>query len=334
MALTRKELPALVQAVKDAGVEMTYFEFATAMALLYFARQRVDLAILEVGVGGAWDATNATDPILSIITSVELDHQEWLGDTLEEVAREKSGIMRNQMPVVVGPMGSVAKRVVLQESEVVGARVLLFGRDFYGSRDTTEKGMKFEGSSWTLNNLAPGLKGAFQVGNAACALAGLETLSTWGLEMTPEEAARGVQTARWPGRFQEIGCDPAIIVDAAHNPAGIRALIASLDARKKVVWIFSALSDKDLEGMAREMAGIGTHFVLVPLDHPRGRSVLDLEKGMPEGVDIRKVCDVRHGIEEARRLAGQEGCVVVAGSVFLAGEALRELGKMGMKCDV
>ncbi|MCK5351324.1 bifunctional folylpolyglutamate synthase/dihydrofolate synthase, partial [bacterium] len=101
-AVTRDELPGLVQEVKDVGVEMTYFEFATAMALLYFARQGVDLAVLEVGLGGSWDATNATEPVLSVITSVDLDHQDWLGHTLGEVAREKSGIMRNQKSVVVG----------------------------------------------------------------------------------------------------------------------------------------------------------------------------------------------------------------------------------------
>jgi len=324
--VTRDELPGLVQAVRDVGVGMTYFEFATVMALLYFARQGVDLAILEVGLGGRWDATNATDPVLSVITSVDLDHQDWLGPTLEEIAREKSGIMRKGKTVVVGPMGSTARKVVLKQAETVGARVIEFGRDYTADRDIAGSSLQFESMKWNIKRLVPGLKGLFQLDNAACALAALEALAASGFEIRQEEAVHGVVSARWPGRFQKVEGSPSIIVDAAHNQAAVKALIASLEEINQVVWLFSALSDKDLGGMTAEMTRLGNRFVLVPLDHPRGRTVRELAEAMPEGADLKKVSNVTQGVEVARRLAGEKGCVVVAGSVVLAGEVLKELG--------
>ena len=327
----RDELSGLVGAVKEAGVEMTYFEFATVMSLLYFARQRVDLAILEVGLGGTWDATNATDPVFSVITSVELDHQEWLGQTLEEVAREKSGIMRKDKPVIVGSMVSAARKIVLEQAEAVGSRVILSGRDFRAVRNATGSCLQFEGMKWSINELVPGLKGQFQLDNAACALASLEVLSGSGFEIRQVDAVRGIESAWWPGRFQVFEGSPPIIVDAAHNRAAVKALVASLDKGIPVVWLFSALSGKDIGGMTTEMTPLGRRFVLVPLDHPRGRTVRELEVEIPEGCDIKRVSDVRQGIEEALKLAGRKGCVVVAGSVVLAGEVLRELEKEGFE---
>jgi dihydrofolate synthase/folylpolyglutamate synthase len=330
-AVSRDELPGLVEAVKEAGVEMTYFEFATVMSLLYFARQRVDLAILEVGLGGRWDATNATDPVLSVITSVDLDHQEWLGQTLEEVAREKSGIMRKDRPVIVGSMVSAARKIVLEQAEAVGARVILSGRDFRTVRDITGSCLQFEGMMWSIKELVPGLKGQFQLDNAACALASLEILSGSGFEIRQVEAARGIESAWWPGRLQVVKGSPPIIVDAAHNRAAVKALVASLDKVIPVVWLFSALSGKDIGGMTAEMTPLGSRFVLVPLDHPRGLTVRELEVEIPEGCDIKRVSNVKQGIEEALKLAGRQGCVVVAGSVVLAGEVLRELEKEGFE---
>ena len=327
--VTRDELPDLVQAVRDVGVEMTYFEFAAVMALLYFARQNVDLAILEVGLGGSWDATNVTDPMLSVITTVEADHQNWLGHTLEGIAREKSGIMRKEKPVVVGPLGSIAKEIILQQAEAVGARVVLFGRDFKVVRDINGSCLQFEGMKWSIKKLVPGLKGLFQHDNAACALAALEILSASGFEISQVEASRGISSTRWPGRFQVVAGSPPIIVDAAHNLAAVKALITSLDWEKEVVWLFSALSDKDIGGMTREMTRLGKRFVLTPLDHPRAKTVLELEEKMPESVDIKRVPNVRQGVDVARKLAGEKGCIVVAGSVVLAGKVLEILREDG-----
>jgi len=326
-AVDRDELPGLVKRVKGLGVEMTYFEFATVMALLYFALQGVDLAILEVGLGGRWDATNASDPMLSVITSVDLDHQDWLGHTLEEIAVEKSAIIRNGNPVVVGPLEATVREIVLKQAEAAGSRVIEFGRDFCSVWDITGSSLHYEGLKWNMKRLVPGLKGTFQLDNVSCALAALEALTASGFSIMEDKAVLGIESARWPGRFQEVEGSPPIIVDAAHNRAAVKALIASLDSEKQVVWLFSALSDKDIGGMTVEMMGVGNRFVLVPLNHPRGRTVRELEEAMPEGSKITKTSNVKRGIEEARKLAGEKGCVVVAGSVVLAGEVLKVLGE-------
>ena len=322
---TREEITELVNIVQGTGAGVTYFECVTAMALCHFARCNVDVAILEVGIGGAWDATNATDPILSIITSVELDHQDWLGHDIGKIAREKGGIIRNQRPVVVGPVGTKAGEILINQAKAVGAEVILYGRDFHARHDTTGTSLHFEGRMWSIEELAPGLKGRFQLDNAACALAALERLVAAGMKISSQDAEKGIESARWPGRLQEMGGFPPIIVDAAHNPAAVKALIASLEEKKNIVWLISALSDKNLKGMAAEMARISSRFVLVPLDHPRALNILELEKKVPGNAHVLKASNIEQGIKEARKLAGENGCVVVAGSVVLAGEVLEVL---------
>ena len=323
--LNAEELVYLVKTVKDVGVDLTYFEFAAAMALLHFARNRVDLAILEVGIGGRWDATNVTNPVLSMITTVEVDHQNWLGDSLEEIALEKAGIMREGKPVIVGPLGAAARQVVIRHAEDVGARVILFERDFCVARNNTVSGLQFEGMKWSIEGLIPGLKGLFQFENAGCALAALEALEESGFEITAREAAYGIESASWIGRLQKVEGTPPFIVDAAHNPAAVRALIASLEGVQQVVWLFSALSEKDVAGMIEEMSRLSSRFVLVQMNHPRARTVRELKNQMPDGAEIIESFNVRQGVDEARNLAGKAGCVVVAGSVVLAGEVLKVL---------
>lgn len=329
--VTRREFTELVSAVRATEVPMTYFEFATAMALLHFARQRTDIAVLEVGIGGRWDATNATHPVLSVITSVAMDHEKWLGHTVEEVALEKSGIMREGNPVVVGPLDPNAVRVVLEQGSAVGARVILYGRDFSARPEVSGGGFHFRGLRWDIRNLVPGMKGVFQHYNAACALAGLETLASDGFRISQDAAARSMASARWPGRFHEVAGQPPVIVDSAHNLAAVRALVASLEDRGEVVWLFSSLSDKDVGSMTAEMSRLGKRFVLAPLDHPRARTAGEMAEEMAEGLDVRLVHSVGEGVEEARRQAGEKGTVVAAGSVVLAGAVLRELGKEGFE---
>jgi dihydrofolate synthase/folylpolyglutamate synthase len=150
--------------------------------------------------------------------------------------------MRKDRPVIVGSMVSAARKIVLEQAEAVGARVILSGRDFRTVRDITGSCLQFEGMMWSIKELVPGLKGQFQLDNAACALASLEILSGSGFEIRQVEAARGIESAWWPGRLQVVKGSPPIIVDAAHNRAAVKALVASLDKGIPVVWLFSALS--------------------------------------------------------------------------------------------
>ncbi len=326
--LPKKDLPGLVEDVRAAGVSLSYFEFVTAMALLHFARCRVDLAILEVGLGGRWDATNATDPILSVITRVDLDHCQGLGETIEEVAGEKACIMRPQRPVVLGPLNRKTMDLLLIAAEEKEAVPLAAGRDFTVAR--TSGGLSYKGKKWSMEGLRPALQGRFQDGNAACALASLEWLAGEGFDIPDRAVRRGLETTRWPGRFQVFKGPPRIIVDSAHNPAAMAALVESLGSEPgKTVWLFSALKEKDVTGIIREMQGTGVKVVVVSLDHPRAMDLGDLKVAFEgTGLDVLTETGVSSGFRRAVQESGQAGTVVVAGSVFLAGAVLESLDEV------
>ena len=171
-----------------------------------------------------------------------------------------------------------------------------------------------------------GLPGRFQLGNAACALAALETMASEGWSITADDAVRGVGQSRWPGRFHWINETPAVLVDAAHNPAAVKALVDSMEGVEHIVWLVSALDEKDLGGMADQMARKGNRIVLAPMDHPRAARVQDMARKLPGGFEMRSASSVPRGLELAREWAGESGTVIVAGSVFLAAKVLEELG--------
>ncbi|UCG38698.1 MAG: bifunctional folylpolyglutamate synthase/dihydrofolate synthase [bacterium] len=319
------EVADLGSAVRRTGVDLSYFEFATAMALLHFSRSGARVALLEVGLGGRWDATNATEPILSVITGISLDHQSWLGESIREIATEKGMIMRRERPVVIGCDDEDALQVLLSMAGSAGAKVLLRGRDFRARWEGQGDTLQFEGRRWSMSGLRLGLPGRFQIGNAAVALAALEVLDTEGFPVDGRHVAEGLEGARWRGRFHLFGGSPAIIVDAAHNREAARALVGSIPEGASVVWVLSALGDKDLGGMATEMLRVGSRFVLVPLDHPRAMTTGELRSRMPPEALVTLSGSLPEGIEEARRQAGEKGLVVVAGSVFLAAKALGTL---------
>lgn len=325
--LPRDDLPRLVEEVRGTGAVLSYFELATAMALLHFARRGVDLALLEVGLGGRWDATNATDPMLSVITSVDLDHCDWLGPTVEDISREKACIMRSGRPVVLGPAARPGMDVLLDEAVDRGAHPFVANRDF--TMEGTGMGFRFKGRAWTVDGLRLGLPGNFQEDNAACAMASIECLRREGFTVTSEAARRGLETARWPGRFQILDGPARLIVDSAHNPAAVRALVRSLDwDTSETVWLFSSLKDKDVRGMVSEIPDKGGKVVVVPLDHTRAMPLDDLAEAFGEsGLDVIVVNDISSGLRRALAEAGDGGTVVAAGSIYLAGAVLRSVEK-------
>jgi dihydrofolate synthase/folylpolyglutamate synthase len=318
-------LQYLVSVVRASNADLSYFEFATTMALLHFASVPVEIALLEVGLGGRWDATNATDPLLSVITSIAVDHERWLGDTIEKIAAEKAMIMRRSRPVVINGAEKTALKVLLDYSDSLNSHVILGGRDFSAQYEDSARTMRYTGSNWEMNGLRLGLRGRFQVENAATSLAALECLARLGFPVNRTAVAQGLAAARWPGRFEELGVAPKIIVDSAHNRAAARALVQSLDPGQDVVWLFSALEDKDLEGMTAEMLPLGQRFVLVPLDHPRACGLDEMVRRMPDGAEVMKTLSVGEGLRKAATEAGKDGAVVAAGSVFLASAVIEEV---------
>ncbi len=319
-------LPGLVSDVRDTEVSLTYFEFAAVCAVLHFFREKVDIGLMEVGLGGRWDAVNALDPVLSVITNIHYDHMDWLGTTLEEIASEKARILRRGRPAVLGAMSPDTTGILTEEGRSIGAALSLYGRDY--SFSAGEKGYSYRGRNWEIDDLKPRLEGRFQEENTACALAALERLGDSGFPIPPGAVRSGLAMVRWPGRFQRIGDSPEIIVDSAHNPDAMHALVESLpDTAGPRVFVFSALGDKDIQGMVREVAGVADAVIVVPITHSRAA---DPDKIKAVFYDLGQRCimaeTVSEGITIAVSEAGEKGKIVISGSVYLAADTLAVLG--------
>ncbi len=325
--LSSEEFASLVADIRDTDVDLSYFEFATAMALLHFSRSGIDIALLEVGLGGRWDATNAVDPLVSVVTGVAMDHGDWLGETLEQVALEKTQILRPGKPGIFGKIPPEVKETVLGEARSIGARIRLLGEDYHLAPAGDK--LVYTGSRWSIDGLEPGLKGPFQLSNAACALAAIESLEESGFHIPTFAVRKGLAEVAWPGRFHVVRESPRLIVDSAHNPDAVGALVNALEGcEKPLVWLFSALEDKDIRGMAELMGNRGGTVFLVELDHPRAASVDRLaETFSGTGLEYFRESSIFSGMENAVAKAGAGGTVVVAGSVYLAGSVLGFLDK-------
>lgn len=239
--ISREDFAGTAGMIRDflGDSRITYFEFTTALALMWFAREEVDLAIMEVGMGGRFDATNVITPLISVITNVSLDHQIHLGDTVAEVAGEKAGIIKPGVPLISGAVDDESGEVISAVCKERGVDLYLLGRDFTGSRNPDGS---WDYSGWSGRNykgLVTRLKGGYQVDNAALSLAVLESLSGRGFDVDEKAVKEGLPEVVWPGRleyFESGGYH--YLLDGAHNPAGIEALKGALDLD------FSSLYDK------------------------------------------------------------------------------------------
>ncbi|MCY1045496.1 bifunctional folylpolyglutamate synthase/dihydrofolate synthase [Corallococcus sp. bb12-1] len=309
---------------------MTYFEFGTVVALWHFSRERVDVAVLETGLGGRLDATSAANPVVTCVTPVSFDHMEYLGHTLREIAGEKAGIFKPGVPVVLSRQDPEAMDALLRRAEQLGVPVQVEGRDF-GLEVRDDGGLAYRGLVWSLGDLTLALRGPYQRQNAAVALACLEALHARGVAVTPEAARVGLATARWPGRLEEVTTHPSVVVDGAHNPAGVAVLLEALEALyagRPLHLVFGVVADKDRGPMMRALFPLATSVHLTPLDTPRS---LAPERYTDEA---RVLCSrvVAHAsLEDA--LAGArvdadgspEGWVLCTGSLFLVGAVKRLL---------
>lgn len=320
-----RELDSIQSGDSSSGMPVTFFEFATALACMHFAESGCDVAVIEVGLGGRLDATNVIEPVLSVITQIDHDHDKHLGKTLEEIAREKAGIFREGIPGIAldGPpevlesLRRVAGRVGAPLTIVENiAKVHPDGRTFdlswYGT------------GLWGLR--AP-LPGKHQVHNAALsAVAGLE-LRDCGFRISNEAIRRGLSKVRWPGRFETIAKSPRVILDGAHNPAAIHALaetLRSLRIAEPVIPVMALMSDKDAQGVLANLSKISDKVVLTSLPNDRCMDVTDLAAVARDKFDdIHAVPDPIEALALGRRLAGKTGTVVVTGSLYLVG-AIRE----------
>jgi dihydrofolate synthase / folylpolyglutamate synthase len=303
----------------------TYFEVLTAAALLHFARARVDVAVLEVGMGARLDATNVTDPACSAIVTVDRDHEAYLGTTLAAIAREKAGVLRRGRVTVLGPMADEARRAIEEEAGRLGARLA------DTARDTVLRPAGDLVSLATPHRVFRGLRplpGAHQRANLAVAVRLLEEAQACGIPVDMAAVPGAVARTRWPGRLQRLPGRPALLVDGAHNPAAARALAAELRTRGPFVLVFAAMADKDIGEMGRTLFPLAHEVVLTRVAEARAASPEEIVRRV--GAPARrahKARTVAAALTHARRLAGERGLVVAAGSLYLAGEVLESVSR-------
>jgi dihydrofolate synthase/folylpolyglutamate synthase len=306
----------------------TFFETTTAAAFEIFRRARVDVAVLEVGLGGRFDATNVASPVVTAIVSIDIDHTRQLGSTLGAIAFEKAGIARKGVPLVVGDIGGEAMATIEQVCADVGAPVVHAAEGVEclvadGSEGRSE--LRAETATRMYGPLLLGLPGQHQIGNAVVAIRVLEELDSQGISVDGSAIETGLREVRWRGRLERIALSNGrwLLLDAAHNPAGARALAAHV-AR---YWpdgpalVFAAAADKDAEGMLGALAPTVGDIVLTQFADLRAARASDLAAAAPvrSGRRISVIDDPRVALDAALASSSR---VVVAGSIFLLGELL------------
>ncbi len=311
--------------------ELTTFEITTALAFMYFAREKVDAAVIEVGLGGRLDATNVISPQVSVITSISYDHVLLLGNTLTEIAGEKAGIIKPGVPVISSPQDQEAWEAIEKIAQQRGSLVTKVGRDILYkevSHSLTEQTISVwsseDGRDHSLELTIPFL-GAHQAANAATAYACLKAFDQVGLHVDRQALQRGFSKAFWPGRFEIVQEDPPVILDCAHNRDSalkLRNTVAEYYPGKKAILVFGASEDKDIEGMLTELMPIVKELITVKSFHPRAIEP-DMLVAMARdyGHTIELVENIPHAVDKALELADKDCVVLVTGSIFVVAEA-------------
>ncbi len=317
------------------GVSLTYFEFNTLAAVDIFMRENVDVMVLEVGLGGRLDAVNVFDADCAVVTSVDLDHQSFLGDTVEAVGYEKAGVFRSGKPAVCGQ--NPPPESLRRHAESIGANLLLAKRDFDFSRmeqqqwsfhfhPTAASGLS-DGLKRNRNALpVPALRGAYQLGNAACALAVIECLNPL-LPIDIGSIKRGLLLVHNPGRFQVLPGRPLTILDVAHNPHAARALrqgLIALPFAEKRTAVFSILADKDSDGVIDIVKDQFDQWYIAPLHLPRGMSAAEIEQKLNRcGIDaVQSFENIQAAYQAALAQAGENDRITVFGSFHTVAEVM------------
>jgi len=328
-AIPRATVVALVAelraALEGAGIALTHFEFVTLLAFEWYARIGVQVAVVEVGLGGRLDATNVLEPIATAITTIALDHEEWLGDTLPAIAAEKAGIVKPGVPLVLGVVPPEAEGTIRGRAAEVGAPVVPVG-----TLELAPEGLRFTSGGTRWEGLHLGLRGAFQHGNAAVALALLATIRD--RFPCPVEAVRaGLGSVDWPGRLAVLREAPLVVADGAHNPAGVAALARELPALvgdRPVVLVFAVMADKAWRAMLDGLLPQARAAVVTRVGR-RGLDPTALGAALAGRLPVTVEVDPRAAIRAGCAAAGAAGALVVTGSLFLVGEAYAELGGPG-----
>lgn len=328
--IPEKDMAVLIDEIKPhiaAVPGVTTFEITTALAFLFFARQQVEIAVFEVGLGGRLDATNVITPLVSTITSISLEHTAILGDTLAKIAGEKAGIIKPGVPVVSAPQESEAEVVLAAESAKQGTEFLPVDK-YYTFHSLTRS---LDGQTFRIEALHEAneieldipLLGSHQIENAVVAFAALQEAAKRGFPLKQSQIKEGFSRAFWPGRFEILHRDPFVIIDSAHNPESIRKLRLTLEEylpKRTIVMVFGCSEDKDAAAMLAEIAPLCRHIIATRSIHPRAmQPQVIVDQVAPLGVPSSATADIESALNEATQRVPKNGVIMITGSVFVAG---------------
>lgn len=315
---------------------LTFFEILTIAAFLYFRQEKVDLALLEVGMGGRFDATNVVRPEVSVITTVSYDHQQYLGSSLRQIAREKAGIIKENVPCVCGVRSQDALKIIREKCREVRAPLILaFGPGRKLSLEKTGPGEVFVyKTGFSTYNYRPSLPGQHQGENAAVAIATSELLSQKGWNLEKDRIIRAVESTVWPGRLEVISSIPPVILDGCHNEAGARAV--SRFWKKAVgqpgILVFAVMKDKEIEKIARWLFPLASRIILTRPSLERAATPVEIAARLTRYRGKYYLEDtVPSALRLALALSGGRVPILVAGSLFLVGEAWKFIKFYGDK---
>jgi len=330
-----EELRPEVEAVNQRAAygRLTTFELLTTLAFAHFAAKGADFQVLEVGMGGKFDATNVINSEISVITSISFDHAEVLGNSLAEIAAEKAGIIKPGSVVVTSPQLDEAAKVIEETCLSCGTQLIKVGNDITWQSlgfTTSQQRLQVAGRLGSYKLSIP-LLGQHQLTNAATAVAALEVLTEKGLNISRDNIADGLARVSWPGRLQIINHSPLIVVDGAHNPNAARRLRESLEQYfdfKWVILIIGVSDDKDIAGVVLELAPISAKVIVTRSQHPRTMAPASIVAEFAKyGVETQVVDDVSSALSKALSLAGDRDLICVAGSLFVVAEAIEQVAR-------
>ncbi len=309
----------------------TFFELTTAMAFLHFRRQQVDAAVIEVGLGGRLDATNVIVPKVVAITNIALEHQEYLGQTIAEIAGEKAGIVKPGVPILTAAQGE-ALPVIRRAAEAHGAPLIVVPEAYaWRLRESGLDGQTFDltGPAGGYERLRIPLAGMHQLENAATAVAVAETLASQGLRLGVEAIRRGLETISWPGRLQVVSRRPRILLDGAHNPAGMEVLATFLREHRsslgRLCVVFGVLKDKDWQAMLGRLLPLLDSLILTRPASDRAADPREVAAVAEGCADVRIIPDPAEALAAARDAAQAGDTILVTGSLYTVAAALQFL---------
>jgi dihydrofolate synthase/folylpolyglutamate synthase len=311
----------------------SYFECLTAMALWHFAQAVLEVAVLEVGLGGRLDATNVVNPDLTVITAIDFDHERYLGHSIEQIAGEKAGILKPGVPVLSAAQHPVARAVVARRAEEVGAPLVEVEAEYRAeevrSRDFGLHSFVAMGPDGFSMRVAPSMRGAFQVQNALVTVASVHELSRRDWRIPEQAVADGIEAAEWPGRMELVRRNPLVFLDGAHNPAGIREVVRFWQdhlSGRRIHLVYGTVRDKAVEELTEALFPLAASVVVTQPSTPRAASVeLLASLAQAHGRDVQVEPDPIIAVQSALERAGREEVVFVTGSLFLVGDCRRWL---------